>query len=939
MSKERLLYSIKFLAIFICGMILQGSFFSFIIDDELVVVAEETPIDEETWYRTFVGRYNDIVRSVINTDSGFIIVGDTESFNGPDKDIWLIGTDDNGYEQWNKIIGSDWDESCVDILQSSDGNYFLIANKDIRLNDRLYIDILILKIDPSGNIIWERTFGGKESEYCTEALLTQDGGIILFGVKTPNLHKNDNWTNSLWFMKVSENGQEEWNRTIDTNYNFHGSSILETSENNILVAITIYEELYSKKTFLLNINKDGLILWERTIAQNSTFRSPILLSTDNSDFYLRWSIESQYIESDSIIIQFNSTGFETWNKTLDYNDTGLIRNIRKTSDDGYVIVGSIWSPIHENYDVKVLKVDSNFTILWNRSYDYGLAEHGLNIINTTDGGYVIIGYTSDRSNTKYDILLIKIDSNGDTIQRTKDYQEPYFFISNPKSHRNVNETVVIEIELGNTDIIFEKVEVRIDLGYWTLMNGSDSWYYEWDTKAFNDGEHTIYIRAFDGFYYHFRYINVMVENIKDNNDNFKSSVNWIDFTNVTNEHIYYITRSSDGGYIITGSQGNYPVNVLLIKFDSHGRWEWERNIGDGDDEWGEKVIQTRDSGYCILGGYISVPEGCGGKEHTFCGSILILRTDSEGAVVWVNKLNLGLPSYKMDFEETTDGGFIIVGTSGNDTRNTDIILIKINSEGNVEWNKSYNISKSDKGYTVMQTSDGGYIIGGSYNGPSLLRIDSKGNLLWYKSYYGFNDVAIAFQTIDGGFILAYNNDEIDDNYDINIVKTDIDGNELWRKTFGGVNSDRISDMQQTSDGGYIITGLFGKFSDEIGSSPWFIKLDENGELEWEWISSNRYCCRSPSYIVEDSEGSYVAYGEFLDMDQEYDRKNILIGINQELPQLNFDEESQEEIPDEDDDIVQSEQTDFNPGLVCVIVIAIFVILSIIAFIYVVKRRH
>ena len=190
-------------------------------------------------------------------------------------------------------------------------------------------------------------------------------------------------------------------------------------------------------------------------------------------------------------------------------------------------------------------------------------------------------------------------------------------------------------------------------------------------------------------------------------------------------------------------------------------------------------------------------------------------------------------------QQTTDGGYIIAGYADLSTR--DAWLIKTDSQGNEEWNKLWEYCCYDQIFSVQQTTDGGYIMVGETQsfgsiGPDLwlIKTDSQGNEDWNRTFGGseWEQGYSVQQTTDGGYIITGATSSFGSGgSDLWLIKTDSQGNEEWNKTHGGSTSDEGRSVQQTTDGGYIITGKtssFGSGSYDI----WLIKTTSTGNIEY-----------------------------------------------------------------------------------------------------------
>jgi hypothetical protein len=266
-----------------------------------------------------------------------------------------------------------------------------------------------------------------------------------------------------------------------------------------------------------------------------------------------------------------------------------------------------------------------------------------------------------------------------------------------------------------------------------------------------------------------------------------------------------VVQTKDGGFAIVGF--GKIGGLLLVKADAAGNTEWNKAYfsGEGDDR-AYSIIQTSDGGYAIVGTMVGVHQP---------NRYWLIKTDSFGNKLWDQGYgDTGLDSTFSGIQ-TKDGGYAIIGKSGF----SDSLLIKVDSSGNMQWNQTYNgITEI---YSILQTSDGAYTLGGSIDNSVsdfwLARTDSLGNIQWNRTYGGTGDsyAESLIQTIDGGYAMIGSTDlnasiPVAGGFDIWLVKTDSEGNLQWNQTYGGLGYDEGRSIIQTEDGGYtIIAHLYG----------------------------------------------------------------------------------------------------------------------------------
>jgi len=300
---------------------------------------------------------------------------------------------------------------------------------------------------------------------------------------------------------------------------------------------------------------------------------------------------------------------------------------------------------------------------------------------------------------------------------------------------------------------------------------------------------------------------------------------------------FYVQQTSDSDYIMCGytaSFGTGTFDVYLIKTDTFGDTLWTRTFGGGFVDEARTVRQTSDGGYILSGSTQSF--GAGGFD------LYLIKTNEDGDTLWTRTFGGSLNDFGPYLQQTSDGGYVVAGeTQSSGAGSRDVWLLRIDDSGDTLWTKTFGGSSSDVGYSVQQTSDSGYIISGSTQSFGagnrdvwLIRTNATGDALWTRTFGGAGeDVGYSVQqTTDGGYIITGETQSFGaGSFDVYLIKTDAAGDTLWTKTFGGSSSEIGYAVQQTTEGGYIITGetqSFGAGSRDV----YLIRTNAAGDSLW-----------------------------------------------------------------------------------------------------------
>jgi len=289
--------------------------------------------------------------------------------------------------------------------------------------------------------------------------------------------------------------------------------------------------------------------------------------------------------------------------------------------------------------------------------------------------------------------------------------------------------------------------------------------------------------------------------------------------------------------------------------------EWEKTFCKNEDGFiggiGQSVLQTRDNGYAVAGSAWMV-----GTEFYNC---YLIKTNSEGDLVWDKTYGGDNAVYGASIDLTYGDGFIITGLFKNTKTEVagegDVYLLKTDGSGNLQWENHYGGDGWEIGNSVIEDSRFHYVVAGSRKLIEedrehiyLLKTDLAGNLLWEKMYGGAENRSWGYslsETTDNGYIIAGKiRPTIGDGSSAYIIKTDFNGNLLWERTIGTEAEGRS--VQQTSDGGYIVGGTIRTTDNNF----YLIKLNHLGDPLWQ-----KYLGKNLAFSVKQTfDRGYVLAG-------------------------------------------------------------------------------
>jgi hypothetical protein len=788
---------------------------------------------------------------------------------------------------WWKTFGGRGYDCGECVLQTSDGGYIILGNTDSFSYDRY--NIWLIKTDEQGNMEWNKIFRRSYNDYGTSIQQTVDGGYIIVGNTRSFDYRNwDKYTESntnVWLIKTDEFGNELWNKTFGGADNDLARSVKPTSDEGYIIAGTtrsygiggFFDGISSSDIWLIKTDSNGNELWNKTFGNTSYEGSSTVLETSDGGYVIAGGSTSPITyQEDIILIKTDSSGKEEWNKTFGGNQSDIARSIHNTTDGGFIITGSTKSFGTGNMDTWLIKTNISGDEEWNRTFNNG---SGGDVLQTADGGYIITG---TQILPEWNILVIKTDSFG-----KKQWNKSFNYRKERAGGNSITQTSdggfivtgFIKYSKIGTEIILLKTdsegsggksqeENEIPICRFIEPSNKDilSGAIEISGYAFNDDIEikSVELRIDNGNW---------IEIPRNYNHDLDSNVNfyywsyfWNTFTENDGEHTVY-ARAFNGevfsyNFIIIFIE-NYPV----AKNESPEPILWH-TIGGEEYDSGNSIQHTSDGGYIIVGSTASY--GAGGVNNNVyaCDDAWLIKADSKGKEQWNRTFGGTKDDWGRSVQQTSDGGYIILGNTVSygpagmfqvNIPAPNIWLIKTDSEGNEQWNKTYGGTDYEFGESVQQTSEGGFIITGetwSFGaGESDLWLIKTDNTGEEK----WNKTFGGKRRESGNSVLQTEDRGyiiVGAGKGVWLIKTDPDGNELLNKTFRG--SEGI-DILKTFDGGLIILGHI-KAHSTSESDLLLIKTDSNFNEQWTKIFGGDYNDQARS-ILQTSDGGFIVAGE------------------------------------------------------------------------------
>ncbi len=426
--------------------------------DDDVINSDDTPgqfLGEIEWAKTFGGSREDDANSIIETtDGGFAVLGYTLSNDGDisdktstDADFWVFKTDADGNLLWSKTYGGSSDDRATKIINTSDGGLGVIGytrsnDGDVSLNNGFY-DFWLLKLDNSGNILWEKTFGFTGNDQGQSLIQTTDGGYFLAGfmdfdgrsVSQPvNKSGNRHGVGEFWGIKTDASGNQQWDTYFGGTSNDRAYDVVQTPDGGFIMIgnsesedFDITDPKGSYDFWVVKTDASGAMEWQKNYGGSGIEIAYSISKTNDGNFLILGDTRSNDQDvtnsngnADSWLLKINETGDLLWQQTYGGAQFDTGRKVIEKQNGELILFGTSRSndqDVSANYgqsDFWLNITDANGDLIFEKNYGGSNLEFCNSGILTTNGNIVLTGSTESNdfdipnNQGSKDVLLIKL---------------------------------------------------------------------------------------------------------------------------------------------------------------------------------------------------------------------------------------------------------------------------------------------------------------------------------------------------------------------------------------------------------------------------------------------------------------------------------------------------------------------------------------------------
>ncbi|WP_068618251.1 Ig-like domain-containing protein [Paenibacillus tuaregi] len=719
--------------------------------------------------------------------------------------------------EWSRQYGMDERYLAArNVTSTSDGGYLVTGDFSASAGSSY-----ILKLNPAGKMQWEQKIQHDNRKLTTanETIETKDGGFLVTGST-----QSESGKHNILLIKLGAQGALEWEKEFDLGFSASSLSLAETKDGSFVITGESYGWPNGQHAFVLKADTQGQEVWLKKLKfSDEQYYADIIAAADGGSIAVGTQYDTYFNDPNkgAVITKLSVDGDEVWTKNLSTPDSlRMASSIAPSGDGGFVIYSK--SSRDDHY---LTRIDSSGNIKWEKKLDPTPDFDFFKKVVRTEEGYALFSEYSHTSNVqerRYEFL--KLDDTGKTLDITDFTVKGFDRMTGLSASQDGGFILLGDVKGPDYNRFMQVTKLagpNGQPGERTLEGISFA-----DTgKTMAVGEHTaaiIMANYSDGSK------EAVIDSVSLTSDN--SGIAAVDLEG-------FITGIKPGSTTIHADFKGHKaqLNVEVFENPNHGdpdHWSYQY----GKDQYyilERSIVPASDGGYIVIADT---------KDQLYSSTkAYILKLNAGGTLEWQQKIQHGLSEYTLPLKaiETKDGGIVVCGiTRIQDERaRNQVFLAKLSARGLVEWEKGFDGGGNKSGYSVDETTDGGFVVTGgtlSISGEDsayVLKTDAHGQLMWEKSFrfgsnQNYNDI---LATPDGGSIAVGTiNTYVGSNENDRAIVTKLSpgGEELWTKKFAPIGREAYS-IISTKQNNYLIAS---RTTDGVN---YLTELNASGEVIWE----------------------------------------------------------------------------------------------------------
>jgi hypothetical protein len=361
-----------------------------------------------TWARTFGGWNEEFATDVaVAPDGGYVITGETNTFDNGFGDIYLVKVDENGNSEWAKIYGYELTEDARTIAVTPDGGYIMAGECGLYDEFDDTLDAYFVKVNGSGNLQWESRYRGQGHTLGRAAVVAHDGGYMAIG-DTYEVFGNPPSNGFGFILKLAESGEILWVDSLTFDRSLSPVSIAAIPGGGYVIAGMGGGGDIPYFTFLMKIDNSANLLWMRSFYEGHTDIPFSLICASDGGY-----VTACWASNDMTLLKVDATGQKLWDATLGGGEQDNAMATAEAGDGNYVVAGTSESFGNgESFDLYLAKVDNSGQLIWERTYGGDQADGAVSISVAPDGGFIVGALTKSFGAGLSDYWLLKLDPQG-----------------------------------------------------------------------------------------------------------------------------------------------------------------------------------------------------------------------------------------------------------------------------------------------------------------------------------------------------------------------------------------------------------------------------------------------------------------------------------------------------------------------------------------------